>query len=89
MADKAAKTTKQFIRVSIVGFIPAADILDKDSVLKQFSRLATIRNFAIEQMEDAEVKAKDVRRLVSTDSVAEPKGKTDDENKKSPTEENP
>lgn len=109
----APKTKKQYIRVSIVGYIPAANILNQDSIQKQFKRLNTIENFANEQMEDVEYKAKQVGRLVSTDSVAEPKNKTDDalletktpqepldplasstdntddENKKSATEENP
>ena len=76
MADK---TKKQYIRVSIVGYIPAANILNKDSIQKQFKRLNTIENFAKEQMEDVEYKAKQVGRLVyTTDSVAEPKNKTDD-----------
>ena len=75
----APKTTKQFIRVSIVGFIPAANILNQDSIQKQFKRLNTIENFAKEQMSHVEYKAKQVGRLVyATDSVAEPKNKTDD-----------
>lgn len=53
-----AKTTKPMIKISIVGYIPAADIMDRDSIEEQFSKLERIKNFADEEFHEVETFAK-------------------------------
>lgn len=64
---KTPKTTERFIRIAIVGYIPAAHILNKESVMKQFDKLANIEGGARAEMEVESFKARPVGRLVAAE----------------------
>lgn len=59
-----AKNTRM-IKVTMTGYFPAANILDRNSIEKQHKRMKTCQTFADDQLQDAEVKFKDVNRLMS------------------------
>lgn len=59
-----ANKIKQFIKITITGYIPAANILDKKSINEQFDRLSQIKNLAHENLEMCEVATKPVNKTV-------------------------
>ena len=68
---KTSKTTKQFIKITIVGYIPAADILDMESIKNQHEKLETIKDLAHDNMEVERFTPKSVGRLVEAKPIVE------------------
>ena len=67
-----AKETKQFVKVTITGYVPAPHILDIDGHKKMVGRLGQIESFAHENMQDATIAHRAVNRLVETKPAQKP-----------------